>query len=323
MKLELSIIVAMYNTKEYLSSFFSCLENQTFKNFEVIIVDDVSTDGSKEFVRDYITKSKLNIRLIESEVKLLPDLARKTAFNLCAGDYVIYLDTDDEFTDDYLDSMISLTVKNDLDFVVSSCQRINENSKKIKKRRELSRDTIPLLTDEQKKLLIGGRYGGWNRMCKREYLINHNYNYLSAELPLFILQFDKDAKVGITNKGCYYYRARGGSISRAGVPKRIAEYDLLEPLDWYKKINLSRKNKDVLGLYVFRMVLPYIYYKKYALKDYDFKADIKYVRKTCDFKWKTYFKVFRILEKRDKFITFVFALRLHWIAFLFIKKFRN
>lgn len=319
----LSLIVALYNTVDYLPNFFKCLENQTFQDFEVIIVDDMSTDGSCEFVDEYKKHSKLSINFIKSKEKLLPDLARKKAFEMCEGKYILSLDSDDEFSDDYLQSLYEMAIKNDLDYAVSSCQKIDENGIKMNKKRLLSKRTIEVLKDKEKKILIRGRYGGWNRMVKKSFLVAHGYDYLSGELPLFIMQFDINAKVGYTTKGVYYYRERRNSVSRSNVPQRILDYDVLEPVSWYKNTDISKTNKKVLGLYLWRMILPYIYYKKFADKSYVYKKDIKYVKKQVNYSFAQLLKYYLILDSRDKFISAVFALRLHFVAFYFIKKHRK
>lgn len=321
---KVSVIVALYNTIKYLPAFLKCLENQTFKDFEVIVVDDLSTDGSYEYISDYSLKHKeMLMHIIKGKEKMLPDLARKIAFKKCTGDYVVYLDSDDEFSSDYIEAMYNLACKNNLDFSVSSCQRINEDGKKVNKKRYLMKKTMPLLSDKQKRCLIKGRYGGWNRMAKRSFLIEKGYDFLSAELPLFILQFDSDARVGYTREGCYFYRARGGSISTSKVPQRIANYDLLEPIDWFKSIKLSKENKKALGVYLYRMILPYIYYKKYFVKEYDFKKDIKFVKNECGFSFFAALKYWWIMDKRDKVMLLCFMLKLHPLVFYFIKEYRS
>ena len=321
---QISVIVALYNTIQYLPSFCDCLLKQTFKKFEVIIVDDLSTDGSYESAVSFAKEHpEMAIKIIKGTEKMLPDLARKIAFKYCVGKYVIYLDSDDEFSEDYLESLYQIADLNDLDFAVSSCQRINEKGIKKNRKRYLSSKTIPLLTDKLKKILIRGRYGGWNRMAKRSFLLEHSYDYLSAELPLFILQFDTSAKVGYTRKGCYFYRTRGGSISTTKVPQRIANYNLLEPIQWYKQINISDCNKKVLGIYLFRMILPYIYYKKFFVDSYDFKKDIKFVKKECNYSFGMALKMWWIMEGRDKLMLLAFMFHMHFLAFWFIKRFRS
>lgn len=323
-KVNVSIIVALYNTIEYLDSFFKCLNNQSLKEFEVVIVDDMSTDGSYEYAVKYRDEHPgMEINVIKSKEKLLPDMARKVAFSHCRGEYVIFLDSDDEFSNDYLEKLYSLAKENDLDFSVSSCQRIDEKGNKTNKVRYLSKKTIPLMSDKQKRCLIRGRYGGWNRMARRSFLIERGYDYLSAELPLFILQFDTNTKVGYTKEGCYFYRARGGSISTSKVPERIANYDILEPLEWLKNISISNTNKKALGVYLYRMILPYIYYKRYFVKEYEFKKDIKYVKKHCGYKFLSALRYWWILDTRDKIILPALMLHLHHAVFRFIKRYRS
>lgn len=324
MKTKVSVIVAMYNTLSFLEPLFNCFKRQTLKDFEIIIVDDLSTDGSYEYVENFIKENKeLNIKLIKGKEKMLPDLARKVAFAHCNGEYVIYVDTDDEFSDNYFEELYELAKENNLDFSVSSCQRINEEGEKTSKVKYLAKKTIPLMTNKQKNILIRGRYGGWNRMARRDYLIEKGYDYLSAELPLFILQFDEKARVGYTRKGCYYYRARGGSISTSKVPQRIANYDLLEPIRWLKTINVSKVNRKALGVYLFRMICPYIYYKKYFVDEYNFKEDIRFVKRECNYSFFAAMKYWWVMDKRDKVMLPAFVFGWHCIVFRFIKKYRT
>lgn len=318
---KISILIAVYNTIEYLPLFFDCLRRQTYKNFEAIFIDDLSTDGSYEYLCE---EAKKDNRFIVTRVKekALPDKARKIGFNMSTGEYIIYLDSDDEFTIDYINGLVNLAVKNDLDFAVSSCQRINEKSEKIGNRQRICKNDC-IFNSKTKVNLIKGRYGGWNRMARKEYLEKYKYTFLQAELPLFIMQFYDDAKVGYTDSGCYYYRMRGGSISSSKVPQRIANYDVLEPIDWLQKREINKSLKEALGVYLTRMILPYILYKKAFVSDYDFKKDISYVKKECNYNFFKAAKYFFLLSKRDKFIMLTFMFHWYWPSFYFIKKYRS
>ena len=120
----ITILVSVYNTISFLPRFFRSLESQTFQNYEVIFIDDLSTDGSFEYC---LEKAKANSKysVIRAEEKLYPDKARCLGYQKARGEYVIYLDSDDEFSPDYLNSLYSLVKENDLDFAVSTCQRID------------------------------------------------------------------------------------------------------------------------------------------------------------------------------------------------------
>ncbi len=317
-----SILVSVYNTIKYLPLFFKSLESQTFKDFEVIFVDDLSTDGSYEYC---LAKAENNSKytVIRAEEKLFPDKARALGFKVALGKYIMYLDSDDEFSDNYVEELYKLCHENDLDFAVSSCQRINEKSVPTSKIEFLSKKTYPLMSPKQKRFLLKGRYGGWNRMARREFLIENGYDYSQAELPLFILQFYDKTKVGYVREGIYFYRERGDSISRKNVPDRLIDYNCLEPLAWFHKSEISEVCKKPFSVYLYRMILPYIFYKKYFRGKYDYKKEIRHVAKSLKYNFFRGIKYWFYFSKRDKFILFFFIIHFYKPVFYFIKKYRS
>lgn len=318
----ITILVSVYNTISFLPRFFEALETQSFQDYEVIFVDDLSDDGSLEYC---LEKSAANSKylVVRGKEKMYPDKARFLGFRQARGEYVIYLDSDDEFSSDYLASLYSLAKENDLDFAVSTCQRIDEESKPTRKAEYLFPKSMPLLTDKQKTKLLKGRYGGWNRLCKKTFLDRYGYNYSQAELPLFLMHFYSVARVGYTHDGLYWYRERSGSISRKNVSRRFKTYDCLEPLEWFKREVISKDIIDHLSVYVYRMILPYILYKKYFCDGYDYKRKIKRMAKTLNYSFFKGLKYWFLLSKRDKFIFAPLLFHVYWPAFFFISKYRT
>lgn len=85
--------VCVYNTEKYLRECLDSVLNQSYKNFELLIVDDGSTDGSGKVCDEYAEKDS-RVRVIHTENRGLL-LARRTAFENARGDYFIFFDSDD------------------------------------------------------------------------------------------------------------------------------------------------------------------------------------------------------------------------------------
>ena len=103
-----SIIIPTYNRANFLSKAIQSVLNQTYSNFELIIIDDGSTDGTKEIV------SGLNderIRYVYQENKGRSD-ARNLGIELSIGEYICFLDDDDFFLDNHLETMLLNAEKN-------------------------------------------------------------------------------------------------------------------------------------------------------------------------------------------------------------------
>lgn len=105
-----SIITPMYNSFSLMDRYFESFRNQTYKNFEIIIVDDCSTDGSYEKIVEYCANNN-NISIIKSEVNMGPGGARNIALSKARGEYVLFLDSDDYIVNNCLER-INLALKN-------------------------------------------------------------------------------------------------------------------------------------------------------------------------------------------------------------------
>lgn len=91
--IKFSIVVPVYNVKQYLEKCLNSILNQTYKNFELIIVDDGSNDGSKDICDEYLKKNK-KIKVIHKQNGGLSD-ARNFGVEKACGDYLLFIDSDD------------------------------------------------------------------------------------------------------------------------------------------------------------------------------------------------------------------------------------
>lgn len=90
-----TIITPQYNSFHLMNEYFDSLQNQTLKDFEVIIVDDCSTDGSWEKLQEYVKASPLNITLLQSEKNSGPGYARNMGIEAAKGEWITFVDNDD------------------------------------------------------------------------------------------------------------------------------------------------------------------------------------------------------------------------------------
>ena len=91
----ISIVVPAYNKEPYIKQCMDSLVNQTFKNIEIIVVDDASTDNTLQILRDYEKKDS-RVKIIAKALNGGLHMARKTAVKATSGDYVLFVDADDE-----------------------------------------------------------------------------------------------------------------------------------------------------------------------------------------------------------------------------------
>ena len=122
--LKLSVIIPVYNTAQYLDSLFNSVITQTYKNMEIIFVDDGSSDDSPKILKDFANR--------DSRVKVITkpnggsSSSRNAGLAACSGQYITFIDGDDMFcSDEAYSTLMDLIVKNDCDILKFSLTRLN------------------------------------------------------------------------------------------------------------------------------------------------------------------------------------------------------
>lgn len=129
----ISIIVPVYKVERYLDKCVKSILTQTYKDFELILVDDGSPDNCPQMC-DYYAELDNRIKVIHKQNGGLSD-ARNVGTSIARGEFVTYIDSDDYVSNDYLSELISLQKKNAADIVVTGIEVFDEGEiPKIKKK---------------------------------------------------------------------------------------------------------------------------------------------------------------------------------------------
>lgn len=130
-----SIIVPVYNAEKFLNDTIKTVENQTYKNWELILVNDCSSDNSVQIITNSIEKNN-KIRLVNLEKNSGAAVARNKGIDEANGKYVAFLDADDLWEKDKLQKQIEFMKKNNCEFSFTGYEFANEmgqpNGKKVK-----------------------------------------------------------------------------------------------------------------------------------------------------------------------------------------------
>lgn len=127
----ISIVLPVYNGERFLRKSIDSVLSQTYKNWELLIIDDCSTDNTESIVREYV-QSDMRIRYYKNEknIRLPSNLNR--GFSLTHGDYLTWTSDDNVFWPSALEKMHAALVEHpDADFAYASCDIIDENDNVI------------------------------------------------------------------------------------------------------------------------------------------------------------------------------------------------
>lgn len=128
-----SIITPSYNSEKLISQTIKSALEQTYQNWEMIIVDDMSPDNANEIIKNYILKDS-RIKLIKLEKNGGPAKARNRAIEEASGRYIAFLDADDMWLPEKLEKQIQFMEENNLAITYSSYLTVDENGNEINTR---------------------------------------------------------------------------------------------------------------------------------------------------------------------------------------------
>ena len=111
MNIKISVIVPIYNVEEYLPQCIDCIVSQTYKNFELILVDDGSTDSCSKICNRYLEKDSRIQYVYKTNGGQIS--ARKAGADIAAGDYILFVDGDDWIDVDEIEKLVEILIQND------------------------------------------------------------------------------------------------------------------------------------------------------------------------------------------------------------------
>lgn len=211
MNKKISVIIPVYKVEKYLAKCLDSVISQTYRELEIILVDDGSPDGCGEICDEYASKDE-RIKVIHKENGGVAR-ARNAGLDIASGDYIGFVDSDDWIEPDMYELLIKNAVKYGAD--MSMCgETVYDNGELIAT--SSSDEIVQLNRIEAKKYtVVGGRMGFiWNKIYSRHIIkdIRFSPEYGCSEDLMFVYQLlENTDKVVIDNRAKYnYFRNEGG-----------------------------------------------------------------------------------------------------------------
>lgn len=221
-----SVIVPIYNVKDYLIECVESILNQTYSNIEIILVDDGSTDGSAGLC-DNLRQRDDRIIVIHKKNGGLSD-ARNVGFRKSTGEFVIFVDSDDSLKSSALEIMVSAIEEYDADISACEFETFEDNSIKRynSSTQEKSTEMVCLTGKKLVESLYKGNYQSiafvaWNKLYKRklfsEYEIEYPVGRMYEDTFTTYKLLYNSRKAVLVLEPLYNYRIRNGSIMKSSI----------------------------------------------------------------------------------------------------------
>lgn len=257
--IKFSVIIPVYNTDKYLEECILSVLNQTYKNFEIILVDDGSIDNSPKICDEYAEKYE-NIKVIHK--KNGGEISARIAGNTeITGDYVLYIDADDMLRNDSLDCFAKYFNENNCDMIIFEASKYKTFSDKM--------FNLPLVPDKIYEnsdiseiydlILTSNKINSMCMKVSKKELIDKSFDDFEqfysirngADAIMSLALIDNAQRIVYTDSIYYFYRINNSSVT--------STYSDV----YYESTKLLGVKRHNYSLKWFKEIIPHIY-------DYDF-----------------------------------------------------
>lgn len=256
---KISVIIPVYNVERYLRECLDSVLKQSFKEIEVICVDDASTDNSLNILKDYACKD--NRITVATQKNYGAAVARNVGLKLAKGEYLLIIDSDDMLEIDSLEKLYKKSKNNDLDICIFNCYYYNNKTKQ----KEIKPFTIDTSQIPNKEVFSWEEYAkvmytcspnwAWNKLFKKSFIDKHNIVFQETrhtnDTLFTCVALSMAGKISIYNERLLLYRVnQEGTLTSYGVRDKYP-FDIIKVLLAIKK-ELIKNNRYELLRYTYR-----------------------------------------------------------------------
>ena len=205
-KIKVSIILPIYNVEKYIEQCLESISKQTYKNIEIILVDDGSPDNCGKIIDEY-AKNDIRVKVIHKENSGV-SAARNSGLEIATGDYICFADPDDILSEDYIEYLLNLAIHNDVEIAITKSMNTTENINKS------SNDKVNIITGEKATediLLHKIPIGVYCKIFRKSFLDDYKIRfktdiYIGEGFNFNTSSFQRAKKIAVGCKCIYFYR---------------------------------------------------------------------------------------------------------------------
>lgn len=249
----ISVVMPVFNGEKYIEESIQSVLNQTFKDFELIIINDGSTDGTADII-DILSKEDNRIISISQKNKGVAS-ARNIGIDFCSGSYVLFLDSDDILLETALEDMYNAAIEKDADLVIGNYNYLYED-----KRGEVGCFVVGNRVFEGKMKILDCIHLNCipvNKLWRRSLIVDNSITFpllrLGEDLCFYHIGLSNCERVATIKKAVAKYRMYEGSCSKT---YGLKTKDYIEAFDLIEKYYLSKG----LNIYLKELMYDKIFY---------------------------------------------------------------
>lgn len=295
---KISLVSSVYNREMFLHKCISSMLSQSYKNIEIVLLNNASKDGSKKIIDDYALKYPALIKAVHLEDNLGAGGGRMAGFNHASGDYVCFVDSDDYLEPSYIENCAKHLAQNPTlpDIAISGFKKVDTNGKVLYVRQY-----------KNPKQALFQSIAPWGKLYKKSYFLKTGLalrNIPFAEDVIFFAEIAlSPAQIALCpNVGyCWLQNANStSSVDFRGFPASTLE----QAFNWFCNLLQKYGSKDgLLEYFAFKYVVWYLLHsgrnvgKTRMLKEYALACE-KMLKYFPNYKKSPYISFFKPKEER-------------------------
>lgn len=256
-KIGISIIIPCYNVEKYIEKCLNSIKEQVDKlKYEIILVDDKSTDNTVRIIEKYIKKNKTNISFIKNEINKGAGYSRNKALKQAKFDYISFIDADDYLDDNFYSELLSIVENTNCDVVVCDIKSIYEDGSPsiVVSGCEGKIDSLNLIN-------TSFAASPCNKIIKKELLLKYPFpeGIMNEDIATIISILANSQKIEYTSQTRYNYIQRFSSVQNSSFSEK--RFDLFKSIDILEE--RIKNNKDypkIMKIITFQQLFLFFIY---------------------------------------------------------------
>lgn len=271
----ITVIVPCYNVEKYIDKCVQSLINQTYKNLEIILVDDCSTDNTWKIINKY-SKNYENIKCMKNEKNSGAGYSRNIALKQAKNDYISFIDSDDYIENNYYESMMKQLKLEKSDLIVCDIFVKYDSVDGTNQRSIACEGKI-----EKYNFIHNGLAASpCNKIFKKEDLLKYPFpeGIMNEDIATVMAIIINSKKISYNNEVYYNYIQRKSSVQNSSLNNsRLDIFKSLNILE--KRVPINKKNSKYWEAIIYNQIIMFLIYvipkeqdkkkRKYFLKQFD------------------------------------------------------
>ena len=278
---EISVIIPVYNVEKYLSQCVDSICNQTFRDIEIICVDDGSTDSSPDILDNY-SEMDPRIKVVAQENRGLGG-ARNTGFKHATGNYVYFIDSDDYLDLNTLEMLHDNAVSNQSDIVLFKFKTVDDENRVHRKRLGFRIDDIfgdvnyknfTFTYKEAKKHVMNSAFSACLKLYRKDFVDGIDFTFPEGlhfeDVPVHVRVMIEAESISFVPRSLYSYRSNPDSIMNYSANS----FDIFTVIDMVEDYLVETGHYDELEneFIFFKIAQILVYLKRDNSQEYFAKA---------------------------------------------------